>query len=174
MSSTIKKYTVIISFVLLIGILFMCLYSFPKGIHVDHQALNFFEGNPKSAETITVKIEGTLYRPIFKQHSFEGNIEIEGYDFTKPNKASMKLFVSEKENGVYWGSILYTKETSPPEIVGPVAILFNEDFNQVSLVSSLISENKEKSNENTMIVIGSNKYEEAVTLYGDLRAALGF
>lgn len=174
MSSKVKKFTVIIGLILLAGFLFMYIYPFPKEIHVHHQALKFFEGNPKSAETITVKIEGTLYRPIFKQHSFEGNIEIEGYDFTKPNKASMKLFVSEKENGVYWGSILYTKGTSPLEVEGPVAILFNEDFNQVSLVSSLISENKEKSSENTIIVIGANKYEEAVTLYGSLRAALGF
>lgn len=62
----------------------MYFYSFPKEIRVEHQALKFVEGDPNSAETITVKIEGTMYRPIFKQHSFEGNIEIEGYEFTKP------------------------------------------------------------------------------------------
>ncbi|MBP1906765.1 hypothetical protein J2Z32_003429 [Paenibacillus turicensis] len=82
--STIKKYTVIIGLVLLAGIIFMYLYSFPKEIHAEHQALKFVGGEPNSVETIKVKIKGTLYRPIFKQHSFEGNIEIGGYDFTKP------------------------------------------------------------------------------------------
>lgn len=174
MHITIKKFTVILGLVLLIEIIFMYLYSFPKEIDAEHQALKFVEGDPNSVETVTVKIKGTLYRPIFKQHSFEGNIEIGGYDFTKPNKAFMNLYISKKKNGVYWGSILYTKETSPPEIVGPVAILFKEDFNQVSLVSSLISENNESNSEKIIIVIGANKYKEAVTVFDNLFDALEF
>lgn len=131
--SKIKKITVIIGLILLAGVIFMCLYSFPKEIDAEHQAQKFVEGDSSSVETITVKIKGTLYRPIFKQHSFEGNIEIGGYDFTKPNLACTSLYISEKKNGVYWGSILYTKNTSTQEIVGLVSVVFNEDFNQVSL-----------------------------------------
>jgi hypothetical protein len=171
--SKIKKITVIIGLVLLAGIIFMCLYSFPKEFHAEHQALKFVEGDPSSVETVTVKIKGTLYRPIFKQHSFEGNIEIGGYDFTKPNQAFMNLYISKKQNGVYWGSILYTKETSPPDIVGPISAVFNEDFNQVSLVPSDNLE-KNEGNKHTFIVIVAKNYEEAVKLDSNLRDALRF
>lgn len=48
--------------VLVVGILFMYFYSFPKQIHAEHQALKFVEEDPASVETIKVKIDGTLYR----------------------------------------------------------------------------------------------------------------
>lgn len=171
--SKIKKLLLLLGLILLAGVIFMCLYSFPKEIDAEHQAQKFVEGDPSSVETITVKIKGTLYRPIFKQHSFEGNIEIDGYDFTKPNLAFMSLFISKKQNGVYWGSILYTKETSPPEIVGPMSAVFNEDFNQVCLVPSDNIE-KNEGNKHTFIIIGAKNYEEAVKLDSNLRGALGF
>ncbi|OME95909.1 hypothetical protein BK124_19640 [Paenibacillus amylolyticus] len=80
---TYKSSILVMLIVLLVGGgLFAYFYKFPKEVNVTREAVTYAQVDPETTESTAIKVEGTMYRPLFRQSTFEGRITIEGKDFT--------------------------------------------------------------------------------------------
>ncbi|AIQ61597.1 hypothetical protein [Paenibacillus borealis] len=100
-----KRKVLIFTILLLIGgILFCAMYSFPKVIDTSYPAVEFRTGDASSAQRTTVHIKGSLHRPLFRNQVFHGRITVEKYDYSKYEMSDI-VFYPEIRNG--WGNITY-------------------------------------------------------------------
>lgn len=105
-NNTIKALIGTLAGLLLIS-LFLWLYPFPKKIDIEYPAVQF-RGHPAEAvEQTTLTLKGVLYRPLFRDERFVGELSIEKYDFTTKYELIDIDFHKNIRNG--WGTLSYTK-----------------------------------------------------------------
>ncbi|SEU24379.1 hypothetical protein [Paenibacillus sp. NFR01] len=99
-----KKVLIYLLLLVVAGSLFLAKYRFPLAIDKTFPAIEFRRGNPASAEKTVVHIKGKLYRPLFRNQQFNGNITVEKYDY-QPYRMFDITFYSDIRGG--WGNLVY-------------------------------------------------------------------
>ena len=92
----VKTLITLVTILILCLLIFLYFYQFPKKVQVKKTAVSYVNDDPSSVVNTSIKIKGTLYRPLFKQHRFTGNVVIDGYDVTE-NGSTFDLYVTERK-----------------------------------------------------------------------------
>jgi len=99
----------VVLFLVLIGVaLFLYNYNFPKKVNVERTAVVFTLNNSSSAKSTIIKVNGTLYKPIFGQKKFVGNVSIDAYDFTKDQEVT--VYITKRNKGINMSTLFYLEK----------------------------------------------------------------
>ncbi|WP_152394280.1 hypothetical protein [Paenibacillus guangzhouensis] len=165
-----KVFKVTISLIIVLGIittLILVFYQFPKKVDLVSPAVSFYENDPSSIKNTSIRISGTLNRPLFQQHIFKGTVTIDDLEFTKAN-GTLDTYVLDKNNGIHSGNLVYHKPSKPGEIVTVSMIWFDDDFEHINIVSNW-GENKKLS----LLIVSGSSYEEAIDTQKKMRDKYG-
>jgi len=154
--------------ILVISALFLSTYSFPKAINVVRDAVSFVEYDEKPATLTNVQVTGTLFRPLFKQHRFEGEIIIDGYEFTKQ---AIVVPILKHKNEVNYSQLIYFSEIKPYDPVAIASIYYDDKFERFTIVTR--DEWIEKEPKSLYYIVSGNSYEEAFESQNILSGKLG-
>lgn len=80
---TIRTIIFVLIFLVATAIIFCSFYTFPQKINVTYPAIQFIQGDPSSAISTKITINGTITTPLFRSQKFIGSIMIDNLDFTK-------------------------------------------------------------------------------------------
>ena len=168
MRSNVLKIT--ISLIIVLGIittLILFFYQFPKKVDLVSPAVSFYENDPSSIKNTSIRISGTLNRPLFQQHIFKGTVTIDGLEFTKVN-GTLDTYVLDENNGINSGNLVYHKPSKPGEIVTLSMIWFDDTFEHINIVSNW-GQNKKLS----FFIVSGSSYEEAIDTQKKMRDKYG-
>lgn len=113
-----KKRFTIVFLILIISGSFVVLYNFPKSINIEYPAVEFRAGDISSVQKTTIRIKGTLFRPLFRNNKFRGQIIIDKYDFTKTYHLFDITFYKNIKNGL--GTVAYYNEEPSGIMLGTI------------------------------------------------------
>jgi hypothetical protein len=158
-----KKVVIFSIFILLCFGGFLLFYNYPKTIDIEYPAVEAHINNPASMQKTTIKIKGTLYRPLFKDKSFKGQLLIEKYDFTKNNALTNIIFSKDIRNS--FGSLVYSNLINGRSTLDSLgAIWISGDFDKVKIwVYEPIDAEKKQSTDLT-ICAPAQTFEEALSI----------
>ncbi|OPA78713.1 hypothetical protein BVG16_12740 [Paenibacillus selenitireducens] len=168
MRSNVFKVT--ISLIIVLGIiitLILFFYQFPKKVDIVSPAVSFYEKDPSSIKHTSIRISGTLNRPLFQQHIFKGTVTIDGLEFTKEN-GTLDTYVLDKNNGINSGNLVYHKPSKPGEIVTLSMIWFDDNFEHINIVSKW-GPNKKL----WFFIVSGSSYEEVIDTQKKMREKYG-
>ncbi|MBW5447617.1 hypothetical protein GE107_16285 [Cohnella sp. CFH 77786] len=118
-----------ISIILIAAGAFVLLYNFPKTIDIEYPAIEYLEDDPLTAQATTIRIQGTLSRPLFRNATFHGKFIIDKYDFTK----TYWLMDVVMRNG--WGWLTYANTTNGDTTLQSLgSIWMSGDFDKLKIV----------------------------------------
>ncbi|MDM5276555.1 hypothetical protein ACN9MH_19940 [Paenibacillus silvae] len=164
-----KVFKVTISVIVILGIvtaIFLYFYKFPKEINIISPAVSFYENDPSSVEGTTIKVSGTLYRPLFQQHVFEGSVTIDNLDFTKKNE-TLDTYILDRKNGINMGNLVYHKPSTPGEFLTSSMIWFDDTFEHVNIASDW------GQNKKLFFIVSASSYEEGIDAQRKMRDKYG-
>lgn len=158
---TFKKAIILISSVLVVVLigagLFLYNYNFSEKVNVERTAVVFTLNDSSSAKSTSIKVNGTLYKPLFRQNKFIGTFTIDAYDFTKDQ--DVNLFITQRNKDINMGSLFYLDPSPPHNIKQYGLIWFDDKFENINIwPSTTWIELKDKNP--AFIATGSN-YEQA-------------
>ncbi|WP_172200388.1 hypothetical protein [Saccharibacillus qingshengii] len=153
-----RSRTAMILICLALIIVFLSVYNFPKKVDVSREALSMTD---KKEEKVSVKVDGTLYRPIFKEWSFSGKISIESYPYTK-NHDMMVLKITQRNKGINGSTLAYLSSESNPDLGADIK--FNNDFSVFNILTTTELRDGKVNREADIVSITypAKNYEEAV------------
>ncbi|MGG3456288.1 hypothetical protein [Paenibacillus rhizolycopersici] len=163
-------FKVAISLIIVLGvitILFLFLYPFPKKVDLVSPAVSFYENDPSSLKQTSIRITGTLNRPLFQQHVFKGAVTIDDLEFTKVNE-TLDTYVLDKYNGINMGNLVYHKPSKPGEFVTLSMIWFDDSFEHINIVSDWGQDKKKK-----FFIVSASSYEQAIDIQKKMREKYG-
>jgi hypothetical protein len=153
----------IIFFMIIAAGLFTWLYKFPKTIDVEYPAIEYRVGDKLSVQETTIKIKGTLSRPMFRNASFKGEFIIDKYDFTKTYELVEMIFHKDIKNG--WCSLTYYDVQNGQPILKSVgSIEISGDFDKLNIQVYEPLNAQSKSTTDLRISAPSKKYDEALAI----------
>ena len=157
----------VLSILFLIGVaIFLYNYDFPKKIDVNRTAVVFKLSEPGSTKKTSIKIEGTLYKPLFKQQKFIGSFKIDDFDFTKNQDFTFYIFDRKKDINM---SALYYVEASPPHnIKNNSLIWFDDHFENINIWPS-----KDWIDQDSTYITTGDSYEQAIEVQNMMRDKFG-
>lgn len=160
----------VVLFLVLIGVaLFLYNYNFPKKVNVERTAVVFTLNNSASAKSTIIKVNGTLYKPIFGQKKFVGNVSIDAYDFTKDQEVT--VYITKRNKGINMSTLFYSDSSAPYEINQYALMWFDDKFENINIwPSTNWIDVKEKNL--AFIATGSN-YEQALQTQIMMRKKFG-
>ncbi|GMK41712.1 hypothetical protein PCCS19_47690 [Paenibacillus sp. CCS19] len=137
-----------------------------KKIDVETASVIITNDSADSVETTTIRVQGKLHKPLFKQHYFEGSFVIDGIEATTKDWQN-KIHIMKHSNGVNMGGLLYSAAAAPHVTTFYGVIYFDDDFEQINIVTGAdwIGGNQKDS---LYIVTGTN-YGQAVETQDHLR-----
>ncbi|MDH6670452.1 hypothetical protein M2277_001102 [Paenibacillus sp. LBL] len=165
-----KRIIIFTGIPLLLIIIFLFIYQFPEKISVVRTAVAFNDRNPDSLKNTSINIEGTIYRPLFRQHIFKGSIKIRGIEKTE-NYETLNTEVLKRKNGINMGNLIYNKtHTNPPQHANMLGIIwFDDSFLNISVLGTDMENNQ---NEAIYIATGGT-YEEGISTLRKMRDNYG-
>lgn len=167
-----KTSVITISSLVLLCIASFCyLYKFPKEINVNRTAVSFIENDASSVTDTTIKVNGTLYRPVFRQHYFVGKVTIDGYDFTE-NDSTFNIYITIRKNGINMGALNYQNQHKPFDFTQQSLMYFDDDFTNINICASTKWWGSDENGKSLYIVTESN-YEQAVDIQKAMREKFG-
>ena len=131
----ILSFSLVLVFVLICVAFFLYKYNFPDKINVERNAVIFTLNDPSSAKNTLIKVNGTLYKPIFRQKKFVGNFTIDAYDFTKDQDVT--VFITKRKTGINMSSLFYTEESPPFHIKEYSVMWFDDKFENINIWPSI-------------------------------------
>ncbi len=146
MNLTKKRMLIILLNIILVLVLFISFYKFPKTINLNYPAVEF-RTNEETIRNTTIHNQGTLYRPLFRNKVFKGHFVINSYDFTKNYNLMDIVFYKSIRNG--WGSLSYvlTKNGNLDlQTFGSIWINDNFDKLKIQVYEPIWNERKSFSN----------------------------
>ncbi|WP_028563386.1 hypothetical protein [Paenibacillus pinihumi] len=168
MRSNVFKVTIsLIILLVIITTLFLFFYPFPKKVDLVSPAVSFYENDPSSIKHTSIRVSGTLKRPLFKQHRFKGTVRIDGLEFTKEND-TLDTYVLDKNNGINLGNLVYHKPSDQGEFVTLSMFWFDDSFKNINIVS-----NWGKNKELSLFIVSGSSYEEALDTQQKMREKYG-
>ncbi|GIP18220.1 hypothetical protein J40TS1_38620 [Paenibacillus montaniterrae] len=147
-----------IALIIVITAIFLFNYSFPKEINIVKTAIAFVEYDEHPPILTKVHVAGTMYRPVFKQHRFEGKITIDRHDFTLTEQ-NIALPILNRENGVNYSQLVYFRDTKPFDPVAIASIYYDDNFEQFTIVTR--EEWIEKTPQSLYYIVSGQSYSEA-------------
>jgi hypothetical protein len=101
-----------------------------------------------------------LYRPLFRQHKFQGSIGIDAFEFTEDYETLLPI--STRRNGIYAGGLLYRK-LGPGHFLsaGSAMIWFDGNFERVNIWTTP-SWGKVEAPEPDMFIATGETYAQAI------------
>lgn len=152
-------------FILLLAALFLAVYDFPTNIDRVYPAVVYRAGSPSSAERTTVKVQGTLYRPLFRDAVFRGKISAANYSFTE-NYELIDVPFNKKMN--YAGPLTYTTVVNgTPDLKQFGFIKMAGNFDRIQIQVIYREENGEQAS-NLFLSAPAETYQDALTVTGNL------
>ncbi|WP_163538449.1 hypothetical protein [Gracilibacillus sp. YIM 98692] len=159
----IKTITIWFSILVAAVTCFLYFYPFPTKINEEFSAIQYRVGKPDSAEKTTVKINGTLQRPLFRNRTFKGEFMIDNYEFTKNYNLIELTFHQNTRNGI--ASLVYTTvEDGKPILESFGAMWISEDFEELNIVVLEPIGESRKTGTDLRISAPANSYEEAMEI----------
>ncbi|WP_187355278.1 hypothetical protein ['Paenibacillus yunnanensis' Narsing Rao et al. 2020] len=143
-------------------------------MNISRDAVTFIENNQLTTVSTKIRISGTLYRPLLRQHKFKGNIFIEGYDFTN-NNIMTDIAITKRENGINMGGLQYQSFTSSPSSIkeiGSGMIWFDNNFRNINIWTTPTWGQKNGKEPNFFIVTGIN-YGQAIKTQQSMKGKFG-
>ena len=150
-------FSLVLVLVLIGAAIFLYNYNFSDKINVERTAVIFTLNNPASAKSTLIKVNGTFYKPIFRQKKFIGNFIIDGYDFTKDQKVT--LYITKRNNGINMSSLFYLDSSPPYNIKQNGMIWFDDKFENINIWPS--GNWIEVERETLAFITTGSTYEEA-------------
>ena len=152
--------------ILVVGILYF--YKFPKEVDVVLPAVSFIENDSSSINRLSIHVQGTLYRPVFRQHTFQGKVLMDSYNFSKEN--STLLIITKRQNGVNMGALHYQATSKPFDFVASSMIWFDDDFELINIWGDW---NKNEVKNESFFIVTASSYEQAIAVQKKLREKFG-
>ncbi|MBB6635230.1 hypothetical protein [Cohnella thailandensis] len=135
-------------------------YKFPKTIDASYEAIEFRDGDAASAGKTAVTIQGTLYKPLFREEYFRGKITVEGYDYTDSYDLSQVTFDKDINNGE--GYLVYDTVSNGRPILRTFGSIWKEGgFDRLRISVFEPVEGSSKSAKGLTIAAPATDYEEA-------------
>lgn len=127
-----SRLLLLIVFALIVAVIFVGLYDFPKRIDLENPAV-VNRDDASSSTTTTIMIKGTIYRPLFRNATFRGQFIIDDYEFTKTHEL---IDVSLIKNGdLYKGGLAYTTVIDgKPDLVLLGMLAMEGHFDKLSII----------------------------------------
>jgi len=158
--------------------LFLYFYKFPKEVSIVRKAVIMIGDSPASGTPTTIRIDGTLYRPVNRQHKFEGKFMIDGFDVTKSEYFHIKT--ARIKNGISMGAMFYPRMNPKLEIISFGWIYFDENFEKINIWSTtkMTTDNPASENEagdiyDSMFIATGDDVEQAIETQRALREQFG-
>ncbi|WP_027092412.1 hypothetical protein [Cohnella thermotolerans] len=160
MNSILKNVLVCVVAAVLIAGAFLWFYRFPQTIDVEYPAVEFRPGQPASVEHTTMKIKGTLYRPLCRNAVFRGKLSIGKYDFTERYDLIDIVFYDNIRHG-FGGLTYWTVEDGKPVMRSVGSIWKTGRFEQVRILVSEPVDADLKAGTDLTLVAPAQTYEQA-------------
>lgn len=157
------KYSVV-PFLLIV--IFIFFYDFPKKIEVTRPAVSFNEKDPTSLKDTFIHVSGSLSRPLFRNHVFEGSIIIDGIEKTVKYE-TMDIEVLKNNNEVNMGNLVYNTSSTYATMLG--IIWFDDNFYDISILG-VNTEDKQKE---IVYIVTGESYEEALSTLKKMKNKYG-
>ncbi|WP_411342747.1 hypothetical protein ACE3MZ_13860 [Paenibacillus sp. WLX1005] len=157
---------------LILIMLILTFYKFPKEIHVTRSAVQFIENQSESAKQTSVKIDGHLYRPYFGKTTFEGTVVIDSMPFSK-HDTMLEMVVSNENNNIYQGNLTYQSNQAPYMISNQGLIWVDKDFKNINIWGSEQWLDEGDSTNPLYIVAPASHLDEAVNVQSQMRSSFG-
>jgi len=137
------------------------LYDFPKKIDLEFPALEYRVGKPDSGEATTIKVIGTLKKPLFRKPTFRGQFIIDKYDYTKMYQ------IWEIEN--YQDILFYYGSNKGSIFQKPLGtLMISDNFAQFNVVVFEEIDDNQRSGRDLRISAPAKNYEEALKINEEL------
>ncbi|WP_169088521.1 hypothetical protein [Paenibacillus sp. PL91] len=140
---------------------FVLLYDFPEKIAVEYPAIEYRVGDSTSVSTTEIRIEGTLTRPLFRNHEFKGRIVVDKYKFTEEYTLFDVDFNKNTRNEM--GSLTYTDPINATiQMLGPIWI--SGDFKKINIWVAEPVGSQAQQTTDLRISAPANSFEEAIAI----------
>lgn len=140
---------------------------FPKKVDMVRPVVSYYGDNASSLKHTSMKVSGTLYRPLFHQHKFQGKITIEELEFTKTD-GMVDLFVLTRHNGINNGNLVYHTQGKPWDFTQGGMIWFDDRFEKVHIVGRW-GDNPQAE----LFITSAESYMEATQLQNEMKRQYG-
>lgn len=161
-----KSLLVLLGLIMIAVAIFLFNYDFPKRIDVERTAVVFKLTDPDSAKKTSIKIAGTLYKPLFKQHKFIGNFIIDDYDFTKEQEFT--FYITDRKKEINMSALFYLEASPPHDIENNSLIWFDDQFENINIWPS-----KDWIEQDSTYIATGNSYEQAIEVQNMMRDKFG-
>lgn len=150
---------------LLLSFCFLLLYDFPKKIDLDYPAYEYVSGQSGDGEETSIKIQGVLKRPIFRNEVFSGKIIIDKYKESADYELIDVVFHSK--NGM--GSLSYTRTDNGEVDLNLLGVIWMaEDFGKINIMLNP-SSSESGGEEQLRISAPASDYMEAESMEEELK-----
>ncbi|MGW7162399.1 hypothetical protein HP548_31250 [Paenibacillus taichungensis] len=146
-------------------ILILLFYQFPKKIDIIRPAVSFNDNNPESLKNTSIHIAGTFNRPLFRQHVFKGSIIINGIEITEKYD-TIDTEVLKRMNGINMGNLIYNN-TQNATVLG--IIWFDNNFRDIGILGV----NTEANQKEAIYIVTGESYEEGLNNLKKMRDKYG-
>jgi len=153
-----KKIIIFFTSVTAAILLFISFYSFPHKVHVERAAVSFVDNRPDTAKPTKLKIDGTLYKPLFGKGRFVGNFVIDTYDFTAKDYIR-PIHIVMKEQEFNMGTLVY-ESSSTLQSTYSGSIWFDNHFKFINIWPDSIWDESISKGDRLFITTGTD-YEQA-------------
>lgn len=152
--------------ILLALALFLYNYNFPKRIDVERRAVIFTLNNNSSAQDTLIKVNGTLYKPLFRQQKFIGSFRIDGYEFTQDQEFT--LYIVDRKKDINMSALFYLEDSASHNIKNNSLIWFDDNFENINIWPS-----KEWIEQDSVYITTGDSYEQAIEVQDMMRNKFG-
>ncbi|RJE91078.1 hypothetical protein D3P07_03135 [Paenibacillus sp. 1011MAR3C5] len=112
-----KRLAATVAVIVVVWAIYTVYQHLPVTIDKAFPAIEYLEGDPSSAAKTFITIKGTLSKPLFRKHKFNGRLVIEHYDFTKTHDIVDMKFKGLNDNQTLLVYTAVSKDGSPDLIL---------------------------------------------------------
>ncbi|MGO4349715.1 hypothetical protein AB4Z45_29950 [Paenibacillus sp. MCAF9] len=142
---------------------FLFIYNFPKKIDLEYPALEYRVGKPESGEVTTIKVKGTIYKPLFRDPSFHGQFIINKYDYTKNYQL--------RDIDFYQDLLFYHQNENGTSVHKPLGyLMISDNFAQMNIYVNENMNDNQLIGKDLRISAPAKNYEEAMRINAELKA----
>jgi len=152
--------------------LFFALYKLPQEIHVTRSAVQYTENKPEATTQTSIKIDGNIYRSLFRKPTFKGSIVIDSIPFSKKD-TMLDLVAFKENNNIYEATLAYQSNQTPYMISNQGLIWFDTNFEHMNIWASEKWLGLTDSSEHVYVVAPASNLDEAVNVQSRMRSSVG-
>ncbi|WP_343841788.1 hypothetical protein [Salinibacillus aidingensis] len=129
-----KKYITLFSIVIIIiTILYLVWYAFPKNFNSTFNGILFNLDDPDVEENVSIYFDGTIRKRLNGEMTYDGIVRIKGDKFPVP-KGKRDLIINFDKNGMGLMTYMYYTENGEPKHYVYGTITLNEDLTKLTIL----------------------------------------